>query len=122
VTHMDKEFARLKIPFKEEFRHVYGGVHGGVIASVGDAAGGAALTTSIPVGHKIATIEITINYVSPVKEEILVAEGKIIRKGSRIGVGEIKIKTDPGGRLVAVGLATYMILARKRSSTHGSQL
>jgi acyl-coenzyme A thioesterase PaaI-like protein len=40
-----------------------------------------------------------------------VAEGAILRKGRTIAFGEARI-TDTAGRLLAIGRATYMLLAR----------
>ena len=42
----------------------------------------------------------------------VVAEGRIIRRGRTIAFGEASV-TDAGGTTVAVGRATYMILAPK---------
>jgi acyl-CoA thioesterase len=106
--------AQLKVSFKRKLEHIYGGIHGGVLASAGDAAVGAALATLIHRHEQVATIELKINYIAPAKSSHIIAEGRIVSKGHRIAVGEIKIYTEAKAQLVGVGLATYTILNKRR--------
>jgi acyl-CoA thioesterase len=117
ITNLRKGYACLKVPFNKKLEHIYGGVHGGVLASAGDAAVGAALATLIHRDDRIATIELKINYITPIKSQDIFAEGRILSRGNRIAVGEIKILTKPKVVLVGVGLATYRILHRLTEPT-----
>jgi len=85
-------------------------MHGGAIGSLADSAGGVALRT-LAEPLAVTTVEFKVNLLAPVTEGELVAEARIVRKGSRIAVAEVEIKAQ-GGNLVAVALATYMILGQ----------
>jgi acyl-coenzyme A thioesterase PaaI-like protein len=51
------------------------------------------------------TIDMDINYVSPVREGEIVATSELISRGGTIAVGRSEIHSD--GELVACGTATY---------------
>jgi len=58
---------------------------------------------------KVVTIEMKVNFLSPIAEGRITAEGRIIFKGSRIAVGDVEI-SDQDGRMVAKSVATYMMM------------
>ncbi|NIM46026.1 MAG: hotdog fold thioesterase [Nitrososphaeria archaeon] len=110
VSEVSPGFARINLPFKRDLLQLAGAVHGGVTASLVDAAVAVALIASVAPETRITTIELKVNYVSPVKKEDVTAEGRIIHKGSHTAVGDVEVRTKDG-RLVAKGMATYMIFA-----------
>jgi uncharacterized protein (TIGR00369 family) len=124
INSIRKGYARVKVPFNKYLRHSYGtrkgpscgGIHGGVLASAGDAAVGAALATLIDPYDEVATIELNINYIAPVKLKGIIAEGRIISKRHNIAVGNIKIVTESEASLVGIGLATFKILGKRGNS------
>jgi len=56
------------------------------------------------------TLDLNVSFISGVSEGDVIAEGRILRRGRSIAFGEATI-TDGDGKLVAVGRATYMIVA-----------
>lgn len=100
--------ARVRMPFKKELTHPGQIVHGGAIAAVADSALSLALISLTWPNTKIATVELKINYLKPFKEGFVEAVGKVIKRGSKVTVGEVEVK-DPEGDLVAVGLATFVV-------------
>lgn len=86
--------------------------HGGVCASLIDSAVGIALCTLIKPDQAITTVEMKVNYLSPVPLGLMKARGKIIHKGRRIAVGEAVVR-DKSDVLAAKGLVTFMILDAK---------
>lgn len=87
VVEAGEGWVRLRVLVRDDLRNAPGApVHGGVLATLVDAAVGGALGTY---GD---------------------AEGRILRRGRTIAFGEARV-TDAAGTLVAVGRATYMILA-----------
>jgi uncharacterized protein (TIGR00369 family) len=92
-----------------------GVAHGGVAASLIDSAVGLALCTLIEPEQLITTVEMKLNYLSPVPLGTLKARGKIIHRGKRIAVGEAEARVRK--TLVAKGLVTYAILDRKITNT-----
>ncbi|HXH84505.1 MAG TPA: PaaI family thioesterase, partial [Candidatus Tectomicrobia bacterium] len=112
-------WVRLRVPVRNELRNAPGApVHGGVLATLVDAAVGGALGTygdEAAGGVDQATLDLNVSFVGAARGEALVAEGRVLRRGRTIAFGEARV-TDDGGQLVAVGRATYMILAARRPS------
>jgi len=106
---------RLRVPVRDELRNAPGApVHGGVYSALVDAAVGGALGTlhdASAGGVGQTTLDLNVSFLAAATDGAVVAEGTILRKGRTIAFGEARI-TDGGGRLLAVGRATYMILAR----------
>jgi acyl-CoA thioesterase len=94
--------------FKKELTHPYGIVHDGAIASLADSAVALALLSLVEPQHKITTIEFKINYFAPVFQGRVLAQAKILHKGSRTAVGDVNV-TNEKGEVVAKVIATYSI-------------
>ena len=107
-------WVKLRVPVRDELRNAAGApVHGGVLATLVDAAVGGALGTYGSVaagGVDQATLDINVSFVGAARGDTIFAEGKILRRGRTIAFGETRV-TDSAGTLVAVGRATYMIIA-----------
>ena len=103
--------SRMVMAAEPRFRNAGGVVHGGAIASVADAAMAAALATLIDTrSESAATLEMKINYISPVREGEIACEACIIKKGRSVAVGEADVRG--GGKLLARALATFIVRAR----------
>ncbi len=99
----------LEVQLEEKHLQPFGNVHGGVIASVVDAAAFWAVFPQVEKKKGLTTVEMKLNYLAPVKEGKLVAEGRCIRIGKTLALGEAQIR-DEKGNLVAHGTATMMVL------------
>jgi uncharacterized protein (TIGR00369 family) len=104
---------RLRVPLRDELRNAPGApLHGGVLSALVDMAVGGALATlheQAAGGVGQTTLDLNVSFLGAVSDGHVVAEGRILRRGRQIAFGEATI-TDPAGRLVAVGRATYMIV------------
>jgi uncharacterized protein (TIGR00369 family) len=100
--------ATVRVRYGSGLLNSNGVVHGGVVFSAADAAIAVALLSLLKGGERIATIEMKINFVRAVEEEDVMAEARILHRGSRTAVGEATV-CDSAGKLVAKGLATYSI-------------
>jgi uncharacterized protein (TIGR00369 family) len=107
-------WVKLRVPMRDELRNAAGApVHGGVLATLVDAAVGGALGTygsAAAGGVDQATLDLNVTFVAAARGDALLAEGRIIRRGRSIAFGETRV-TDTAGTLVALGRATYMIIA-----------
>jgi acyl-CoA thioesterase len=107
-------WVRLRVPMRDELRNAAGApVHGGVLATLVDAAVGGALGTygaAAAGGTDQATLDLNVSFVGAARGDALLAEGRIIRRGRTIAFGETRV-TDTAGNLVALGRATYMVIA-----------
>lgn len=107
---VEEGFARLRMPVKEHHLQSALTVHGGIVATIADAAAAQALHTVLSDGETFSSIELKINYLSPARSgDNLLAEGRIIRRGSRIAVGDMEVREEASNRLVAKGLHTFII-------------
>ena len=107
-------WVRLRVPIRDEIRNAAGApVHGGVYSALVDTAVGGALSTlheAAAGGVGQTTLDLNVSFLSSASEGDVFAEGRILRRGRTIAFGEATI-TDYQGKVVAVGRATYMILA-----------
>ena len=107
---------RLRLPVRDVLKNAANApVHGGVYSALVDMAVGAALGTlheASEGGVGQTTLDLNVSYLSGVRDGDIYAEGRIIRAGRTIAVGEVTV-TDSGGQPLAVGRATYMILAKR---------
>jgi uncharacterized protein (TIGR00369 family) len=108
--------ARFVMTVDPRFFNAGGVVHGGALASIADASVAAALATLIdPEREIMATVEMKINYISPVREGDIVCEARIIQKGRSVAVGEA-IVNNAEGRLLAKAMATFIV--REKTARH----
>jgi acyl-CoA thioesterase len=100
----------IRLPIRDHLRNSSGGVHGGAMASLIDSAGGLA-ARALTHPATVATVEFNVNFLAPVREGTVVAEGRVIHRGRRTAVAEVTVR-DGEERPVARGLVTLMILSR----------
>lgn len=114
VVEAGEGWVRLRVRVRDDLRNAPGApVHGGVLATLVDAAVGGALGTygdAASGGVDQTTLDLNVSFVAAARGEALLAEGRILRRGRTIAFGEARV-TDAAGTLVAIGRATYMILA-----------
>jgi uncharacterized protein (TIGR00369 family) len=101
---------RVLLRFKVDARHlqVHGVVHGGVLAALTDTAGGLASYMACPIGTRVATVEMKINYLEGVERGSITADARVVRIGRHLSVVDCNV-TDSSGRLVAKALMTFFV-------------
>jgi uncharacterized protein (TIGR00369 family) len=114
VEAVGEGWARLRVRVRDDIRNAAGApVHGGVHSALVDMAVGGALSTlhgSSAGGVGQATLDLNVSFLAAGAGDEIVAEGRILRRGRSIAFGEATI-SDAAGTLLAVGRATYMIIA-----------
>jgi acyl-CoA thioesterase len=106
VVEMDEGYAKLVMPFDEKLTQPYGIVHGGALFSLADSAVAIAVVSIVNPERKFVTIEMKINFLAPVKNGVMEAKARVLRRG-RIVPAEVDITNN--GVLVAKAIATYII-------------
>lgn len=91
---------------KPRHKQVHGVVHGGVLATLADTVAAIAAFTTVPKGTEIATVELKINFLEPVADGRIKAEGRVLRTGRNFVVTECEIFNE-GGSLAAKALLTF---------------
>ena len=110
IMDVKPAYSKLRVRFRKALTHAGGVGHGGVMASIADSCIACALFGMMeePAELGISTIEMKLNYLRPFKEGEMIAEGKIIQKGSSIAVGEMDVH-DGKGLIYGKGIATYKL-------------
>ena len=114
VVEVREGWARLRVKVRDDLRNAPGApVHGGVYAALVDAAVGCALSTvneSSGGGVGQTTLDMNVSFLAAARGAEIFAEGTLLKRGRTLAFGDVRV-TDTEGTLVAVGRATYMILA-----------
>jgi uncharacterized protein (TIGR00369 family) len=101
--------SHLELEIQRKHLQPYGLVHGGVCASIIDAAAFWAVYAGFEEVVGLTTVEIKVNYLAPISEGRLIAEGRCIKAGRTICLADASVH-DEKGRLVAHGTSTLMVL------------
>jgi uncharacterized protein (TIGR00369 family) len=105
VNRLYRGGAVLAMTARDRHRQIHKVVHGGVIAALADTAAAIAAYTVAPEGVELATIELKINYLVPVAEGKVEAEGRVLRTGRNFVVVECEVRNR--GQLAAKALMTF---------------
>ncbi len=102
---IEENRAELRLPYRSDVTTVGDLVHGGAIASLVDVAATAACWASPAVmpGSRGTTIGFTIHFLAPARAHDLVADARVIQRGSSICVVEVAVR---GADAVTVSRAT----------------
>jgi uncharacterized protein (TIGR00369 family) len=95
----------------------YGNVHGGVLATMIDTATFWAAFMRIPEESGLVNIDLKLNYLKPVKDSVLIAEGCAIHSGNLISYAEATVYNE-SRQPVAHGTSTLMTLRGKGLKLH----
>jgi len=113
LIEVKKGWAKIRLPFTEKLANGVGVAHGGAIFSPADSAVGMALVGLIDKDENISTLEMKINYLRPFRGGEIVAEAKIVHKGTMTAIGDVEVRDDKDN-LIAKGLATYAIFKKEK--------
>ncbi len=94
---------------KEEWKNSLDVLHGGVISSLVDVSIAAAIKSIMGESARFTTIELKVNFLLPVREEMIFAESKVVRKGRHIVFGTCEVKGGKG-EILSYGTGTFYIL------------
>ena len=114
---------RVVIELEVSQRHAspLGTVHGGILCAIADAAMGLAYATTLQEAETFTTVELKINFLRPVWEGRLRAEGKVVSSGRNLGLVECDV-TDQDQRLVARALSTCMTLRGEQAESDNGKV
>jgi len=112
ITLVAIEPGRARMEMTTDARHTnpMGTLHGGVACTLADSAMGLAYASTLADGESFTTLELKINFLRPVWNGKLIAEGTVVQRGRTIGLAECTV-TDENGRLIARASSTCMTLS-----------
>ena len=90
-----------------------GVVHGGLAATLLDSVMGCAVHSTLPAGCLYSTVEVKVNFVRPITTGtgVIVAEGSVVHRGSKVSTAEGRIYAKDSGKLLAHATTTCFIEA-----------
>jgi uncharacterized protein (TIGR00369 family) len=96
----------------EEHYNPIGVVHGGYAATLLDSALGCAVHTTLPAGSGYTSLGLEAKFVRPISRDTgrVLCEAKVLYRGRRQATAEARLTAAEGGKLLAHGQATLMIL------------
>jgi len=98
------------MPASSSHHNPMGTVHGGILCDLADASMGTALASLLKEGETFTTVELAAHFFAPVRECILTAQAKVVRRGRTMAYVECEV-IDEGGRLVGKFNSTCLIIA-----------
>ncbi len=109
VEELRRDYARVRLPYRPELDQPEGVVHGGALASVLDSAAALAILAGLDQRPKrIATISFHVQYLQAVRQEDVIVEGQIRRRGRSVIFTAAEAKTV-SGRVVACGELSFFV-------------
>lgn len=106
---IDEGESRWAMDVGPEHANPMGTVHGGVLCDLGDAAMGTAYMSTVEPDESFTTVDLTANFLRPVRTGRLEAVGHVVHRGRRVGLVECEI-TNEAGKLVASLSSTCLTL------------
>jgi acyl-CoA thioesterase len=111
LVDIKKGWAKIRLPFTEKLANGVGVAHGGAIFSPADSAVGMALIGLTDKNESISTLEMKINFLRPLSGGEIIAEARIVHRGTMTAIGDVEVQ-DGDGNLIAKGLVTYAIVKK----------
>jgi len=105
----EDDTAVVTLPYNPALNNGRQGIHGGVYATILDSAGWFASAVCRSDYSWIATSEMSIHFMKPCHATELRGEGRILKKGKRQDVAEMRL-FDGAGELVGHAVGTFLVL------------
>ena len=96
LTDWSEGFARFELPVKGFLMNRYGILHGGIHGVMADTVMGfCGCYTGDPENRELAmTLNLSVNYVGPLKGKLLIAEGRVTGGGAKTFFAEATVKDE----------------------------
>jgi uncharacterized protein (TIGR00369 family) len=109
----EEGLVRFELTPGEHLYNPMGGVHGGVACTLLDSAMGSAVMSTLDAKTGYTTADLTVHLTRgiSVKTGPILAEGRVLHRGSRVATAEGRL-TDREGRLLAHATITSLLLER----------
>src|SRR5690554_488359 len=108
-----EDFLTAQMPVNSKVHQPMGLLHGGASVALAESVGSAASMLFVdPDKYEVRGIEISANHLKSKREGMVFATAKIIHKGRKLHLWEIRI-TDETDQLISLCKLTNMILPRK---------
>ena len=111
VEEIKEDYARMRLPYRPEFRQPAGVVHGGVLATMIDTVVVPAIGSGYDEPRALFTIDLTLRFLAPVIDDDMIAEGWVVQRGRSIVFCDAEVRSA-NGTLAATGSLVYKVSTR----------
>ncbi|CAB4705168.1 MAG: hotdog fold thioesterase [Actinobacteria bacterium] len=111
VQEVRADYCRMLMQYKPELDQPQGLVHGGAIASLLDAVVVPAVGAAYGREVRFSTVDMHVQYMSAAKQEDLIAEGWVTKRGRSVVFCESEAIGATSGKVVARSVLTYNVSA-----------
>ncbi len=110
--------SELVQPVREDITFNGVAVQAGAVATIADFAGGAAASSLLPPGWRVATADMTVKLLAPAVGQTLVARGETMQSGRTISVARADVfaVSDGAETLCATALVTLRVMAPAKAA------
>ncbi len=108
----------LQLELKDHHFNLYGIPHGGVHATLLDIAMGTAASFPDNSGREVdsVTLNLSVDYIAPPTSKVLIAKGKVTKKGKSIAYCTAEI-FDEDKKLIASGRSIFKLYDREKNES-----
>jgi uncharacterized protein (TIGR00369 family) len=103
----------MEMPVDERVVNTAGGLQGGLIATMADVTAGQLASRSTPFGNGIATTDLFIRYLRPIKTGPARAVARILRTGKRSVVVQVDIFRGNDGEMSATATVNFAAMGQQ---------
>jgi len=114
LEELRQDYARIRLPYRPEFRQPAGVVHGGVIASMLDTVVVPAVGGGYDEPRQLFTIDIQLRFLAPIVDDDLVAEGWVSHRGRQIVFCDAEVRSG-AGVLAATATLVYKVSSKPQT-------
>jgi uncharacterized protein (TIGR00369 family) len=111
VQEVRVDYCRMLMQYKPELDQPQGIVHGGAIASLLDCVVVPAVGAAYAREVRFSTVDMHVQYMSAAKQEDLIAEGWVTKRGRSVVFCESEAVGATSGKVVARSVLTYNVSA-----------
>ena len=109
LSSVDPGSSELVLDLEPHHFNPQGIVHGGIISLMADTAIGVALRSRLRPGLTHRTAQLNVHFVRSADSGRVIARGRAVHSGKRMGYGEADVLDQPGN-LLARASATFIVL------------
>lgn len=111
LEELRQDYARMRLPYRPEFRQPAGVVHGGVIASMVDTVVVPAVGGGYDEPRQLFTIDFQLRFLAPIIDDDIVAEGWVTQRGRQVVFCDAEVRSGAGA-LAATATLTYKVSSK----------
>jgi uncharacterized protein (TIGR00369 family) len=121
LESVDAGCASASLAVTPQLFNPFATLHGGVYCDLADLAMGTAFMTTLLPGEGLATIELKINFLRPIREGRIIANARVLHRGKLTGYIECEV-LDSEGKLAGKANSTCVVVKDERAAQAASLL